>query len=176
MFFPSFFSPFRIEATSSAKPESGRPISSRTGCSTGVPSSRPLSALGPPSSRAALRWDSPMGGWGWEMGCQKWGVGIGIIRGWASCQVLITENDMFNKSKFLNSKVQMFCSKRCFRIGFFENDTWMLLRAVRHISGFRFTWNGSDEVLVAVLCRLHGATLDGRRLRCWNPFRRTRRW
>ncbi|CAK9105010.1 unnamed protein product [Durusdinium trenchii] len=35
---------------SSAKPESARPVSSRNG-STAVPSSRPLSALGPPSSR-----------------------------------------------------------------------------------------------------------------------------
>ena len=37
-------------ATSSAK-VSGRPASSRTGCSTAVPESRPLSALGPMSSR-----------------------------------------------------------------------------------------------------------------------------
>lgn len=44
--------PVSSSSASSAKPESGRPISSRTGCSTGVPSSRPLSALGPPSSRA----------------------------------------------------------------------------------------------------------------------------
>lgn len=77
---------------------------------------------------------------GWRLwvkwGAKNWGKASASL-GVASCQVLITENDMFNKSKFLNSKVQMFCSKRCFRIGF-SNDTWMILRAVRHISGFRF--------------------------------------
>lgn len=32
----------------------------------------------------------------------------------------------------------------------------------------------SEEVLVAVLCPLHGATLDGHRVPRWNPFRRTK--
>lgn len=42
--------PCSSSSASSAKPESARPVSSRNG-STAVPSSRPLSALGPPSSR-----------------------------------------------------------------------------------------------------------------------------
>ena len=61
----------------SAQPESARPVSSRTGCSTAVPpSSRPLSALGPPSSRALA--EPKLGGAGQkrlfeQLGLHFWG-------------------------------------------------------------------------------------------------------